>query len=245
MRMFTLLSVFLTFGVLGGVRAHGEGELSDAAAVLSKAQAAAKQADIVRYTVQYLPSGWLTSRVPRIEGTVIVGDQSKWKLDRFRCDIKIRKPDSEETVELTAGCDGEVYFLIDPRTKTAHEDMDPTVMGSNSRNVQRVVLSALGAAEPYSDEIKAEKKELREAVKIGEVECHQVYAKLTEREVLWFFSKTDFLPRRLERVATNPAGEVATVQLTVTGLVVNPKPSSNPFKLVVPEGYKKTDQFAD
>ena len=82
--------------------------------------------------------------------------------------------------------------------------------------------------------------------KIGDEECYEinvVYAR-SQGEATWFFSKKDFLPRRVDRVVTRQAGgEKATTQLIVTDLVVNPKFPDDPFKLVVPEGYAKTDKF--
>ncbi len=35
-----------------------------------------------------------------------------------------------------------------------------------------------------------------------------------------------------------------TTELTISQLVINPKFKANPFKLVVPNGFKKTDEFA-
>ena len=64
-------------------------------------------------------------------------------------------------------------------------------------------------------------------------------------EAVWFFSKKDYLPRRVERINTNPSGERgAAPQLTVAELKLDPKFKDDPYKLVVPEGYEKTDEFA-
>ncbi len=53
------------------------------------------------------------------------------------------------------------------KTKTVYADMDEAVLGTHSRNVQRVLLGEFVAKEPRAEDLKAEKVELKEAVEIG------------------------------------------------------------------------------
>lgn len=99
---------------------------------------------------------------------------------------------------------------------------------------------------PFNDEINAETVELKGMTKIGDENCyeiHIVYAQAAA-EAVWFFSEKDFLPRRVDRVYTNGEGQKASMQLTLTDVVVDPKFKHDPFKVVVPEGFTKTDEFA-
>ena len=47
--------------------------------------------------------------------------------------VKTRKRGSDETLELTGGGNGDMYFVIDHGTKKGYEDMDPNVMGSGGQ----------------------------------------------------------------------------------------------------------------
>ncbi|MBI4718029.1 MAG: hypothetical protein HY763_09515 [Planctomycetes bacterium] len=246
--MRTLLGFWFLLGAATVATAEDKpaSDGADGAAILRKAQEAAKKVETARYAVEYRGTGWLSARVPATSGEVIVADQSKWNLDKFWCRVKVQRPQSEETVELTAGSDGEVYFLIDPRTKKAHEDLDPAVMGQAGRSIQRVVMGPLTAPEPFKEELTAKKIELREPVKVGDEDCYAVYVAFPdEREMLWYISKKDYLPRRFDRLLKNDKGEPATTELIATNLVVNPKLEGNPFRLALPEGYTKTDEFAN
>ncbi len=158
------------------------------------------------------------------------------------------KAASSDEVELTAGSDGNVYFLIDPKSKMAYEDMDPAVIGKHERNVQRVLMPGFGAQEPFKDELEADSIELKGTAEIGDEPCHEIYVDAKEPpDLIWYLSKKDLLPRRLVRVYPNqrdPEGEDGTTQLTISNLELNPRPEHDPFKLRVPEGFTKTDDFA-
>ena len=63
---------------------------------------------------------------------------------------------------------------------------------------------------------------------------------------MWLLSKKDFLPRLRRNVVIlpNETKEWGSWEYAVTNLVPNPKLSEKPFALKVPEGYKKTDDYA-
>ncbi len=220
--------------------------------IMKKARDAAIAVRRVRYKAEYVATGWVTEYVPTVTGTVVVGEQSKWKIDRFRSSVKIvpnGKGDPKDDapgvpMELTAGCDGESFFLIDTKTKTVYEDIDPAVMGSHARDVQRVVLSELAAPKPYEQELEAKDLVIKSIPEVAGQRCFEFHATVEDREVVWYIAWSDFLPRRFVQIYKNPKGEVGTTQLTLTDLEVNPKLARDPFHADVPAGFKKTDEFA-
>ena len=220
----------------------------DGRAIVTKAAAGIKQARVVSYTAKYTATGWVAKFVANVQGTALVGKQSKWEIARFRCDVKLRKPGSSDARALSAGCDGYQYFLVDPKAKTAYQDMDPAVLGSNGRDVQRVVMQEFASPEPFKEQLEAETIELRGSESVAGVECYRIHIKSdTPPELDWFFGKKDFLPRKVILTypnRQNPEGEPGTTQLVISDLVVNPELEKDPFKLVVPEGFARTDDFA-
>lgn len=205
---------------------------------------ALSKAKVVIYKAAYTPTGWVAQRVPSVEGTATVGDQSKHKIDAFVVDVKIRKTGSEEVVEMKGGSDGNDHFLIDPKAKTCYKDLDPAVLGAQGRNLQRIVLRDFADPEPLADIIKSGEIELRGEVSMGGEDCRELYMKHADTgAMVWAVSKKDFLPRKVTRLIKNDQGE-ATTELVISDLVVNPQFIRNPFEMVCPEGFKKTDEFA-
>ena len=217
-------------------------------AIMKKARDAAIAVRRVRYTAEYVATGWVREYVPTVKGAVLVGEQSKWDITKFRSNVKIipnEKGDAkDDPMELTAGCDGELFYVIDAKTKTFYEDIDPEVMGSHARDIQRVVLSELASPKPYEKELEAKDLTIKSIPEVSGERCFELHATVEDREVVWYIAWSDFLPRRFVRIYKNPEDEVATTQLTLTDLEVNPKLPGNPFKAKVPPGFKKTDEFA-
>lgn len=219
--------------------------LPSATEVFEKARSAVKAVKLYSYRAEYKAEGWVKEFVATGSGKVTAGQQSDQGIERFSCQVKIKPPKSEETLEFMAGSDGDNYFLVDPKTKTVYEDMDPGVLGSHSRNIRRVVMTELGVPEPFSKELKTEKIEVKGMAKVGDEECFEVLAAAPNApELTWYIAKKDFLPRKLTRKITNDKNEIGTTELTLSEFVANPKDAKEPFKLAVPEGFKKTSDFA-
>jgi hypothetical protein len=140
--------------------------------------------------------------------------------------------------------------LIDPQAKIAYQDMDPAVLGADSRNLQRVILPEFSADEPFKEALEAESVEIAGSESVAGEDCHRVTVKTGEPSpaaVDWYISKKDYLPRKVVRTYNNrsdPEGSPGTTELTISQLVVNPKLKADPFKLVLPSGFKKTEEFA-
>lgn len=243
-RIATVLAfAFLTCPALA------ESDLTDGRKILEKANDAIKKVKLVTYRADYLGTTWLQQYVPAVTGKVALGQPSKWDIPRFRCAIKLQKYGSEEVQEFTAGSNGDIYFLIDPKTKMAHEDMDDAVLGSQGRNIQRTLLPEWSRAKPFGEILEPEGDaptiELKDTAKVGDEECYEITVTPKSPPVLlWSISKKDFLPRKVVRTYKNPQGEEGTTELTMFDLVVNPKLDEDPFKPVTPPGFTKTDEFA-
>ena len=250
MKLMMVMAVGLcaAVGQVGDKAAETKTDSDDAKAILKKSAAAVKKVKTVRYQADYLATAWIIPFVPKVKGKVLMGQQSESENNRFRCDVKLQMPNSDEVQELTAGCDGDLYFLLDPVSKMAYEDIDPAVMGRHDRNVQRVLMPVFGAPEPFKDELEAESVELKETVTIEGEPCYEIHVpKEAPPSLIWYVSKKDLLPRRVVRVypsREDPKGEDGTTQLTIFKLEVNPKLDKDPFKLHVPEGFTKTEDFA-
>lgn len=270
--MTRFVNVMVVSALVSMVTANGRACAQDEAReILKKANAATKLVKRISYHAQFTGTGWVIKFVADVRGTTVMDGRSEWDIDRFRSKVKLRKPrkdDSDESTDgskeksktedpwssevqaYTAGSDGDVYFLIDPAAKMAYEDMDPAVLGSNGRNIQRLVLPQFSAEEPFKKELEAESVELIGTESVAGEDCYRLTIKTCETSpaaVDWYFSKKDWLPRKVVRIYNNrkdPEGEPGTTELTISRLVLNPKLSKNPFKLVVPPGFTKTDDFA-
>lgn len=215
----------------------------EAVELLKKVDEATKALKSVSYKASRQGSGWLAARAGKSEGKVITsgkGDQAQ-----FRIECKLQLADSSEPRELVVGHDAENYYLIDPNKKIVYADLDQAVLGSDGRAAGALVMLEFGHPTPFSDEIESDHAEIIGTVKIGDQECNQVHVQYRANlEAVWYFSKKDNLPRRVDRIAKSPQGEKGAAELTITDLVVDPKSTEDPFKLVVPAGYEKTDEFA-
>ena len=167
-------------------------------------------------------------------------------------DAKTTAPGSTEVRWITGGGDGEMFFVVDHQAKKAYEDLDPQVIGSFRRTLYVGLMIEFLVDEPFGHEINGKSKELRGSKEINGVDCyevHVVYATESEQSATWYFSKKDFLPRRridefTPRGDRMPDGRKFRQQKTISNLVVDPKLDKDTFKLKLPEGYAKTDDFA-
>jgi len=123
------------------------------------------------------------------------------------------------------------------------------VLGKNSRDIQRVVVGAFFDKDAFKEELEAEGLELRGTVEVGGEQCYEVYSPVKtppQKAIAWAISAEDLLPRRITRyyASREPGGPDGSTMVTMTNLAANPKQAGDPFKLSVPEGYTKTDEFA-
>ncbi len=226
--------------------AKNEGEIADGREVLKKADAAAKALKAVQYKAAVKGLGADEARQPKVEGKVVMSGWASSAPQKFRYDVKVQRSGSSDNEEYSAGSDGNMVFLVDPSKKIAYEDIDPAVLGSNARVVSSVAVRKLLNPDAFADEIKAEKIELKGTATIGDQDCYEVHVDYGKEsgQGVWFFSKKDFLPRRVDRMFPSRSGEMGGRQTILTDLVIDPKLEPEPFKLALPAGFTKTDDFA-
>ena len=238
--MKKLLSIAMVLGFAGAATAE-DGELKDPVEILKKVDSASKAVKSVKYNASVKGRGDAPSQRPATDGSVIlvqVGDDGA--SNKFRIIGKGTMPNSAETIEFDMGGDGETFFLIDPVSKIAYEDIDPAVVGRAGRIGRALIMREYTHPTPFSDEINGDKQELQGVVKVGDHDCYKIHVVYQNAsEAVWYFSTKDFLPRRVERIIGNGGSD-----LIVTDLVVEPKISDDTFKLVLPEGFTKSDDFA-
>jgi len=244
MRSATCALMVLSLGVVTWAQ-DSQSRSPEAVSILKKAAAAMKQAETVSYDAEYHGTAWAANVVPAVSGRAVIGPRAKYDIDRFFCEVTIQPSGSEEKTRYAAGCDGAEFFLVDHQRKSVHQDMDQAVMGSEGRNIMRVLLRDFAEPEPFADLLEAGSAELKDEADVAGEACSVVFVKPEEGpETTWYFSKKDDLPRRVVRHYENREGEPGTTELTLTSVVVNPTFVRSPFTPVIPDGYEKTSDFA-
>ncbi len=239
-----------TFGLLFSVLVLAEepakpsSQSPDARAIVQKSAEAIGKLKVVAYDLEYEVTGWFSAFMPKIHGRIVMCKETPQFVKRFRCTLKI-EPAGSEAVELTAGANGDVYYLIDDKSKTVYADIDPQVFGKHRSAIDFSLTREFGMAKPFYDVLNGGELRYERAEKVDGEDCHVLHLKSqTEPATLWFFSERDHLPRRVLFSMKDAKGEVGAGEATMHKLDVNPKFDKDPFELVVPQGYKKTDEFA-
>lgn len=218
----------------------------NARAIVQKAAEAMSKIKLVAYDLEYKTSGFFVGFFPNVNGRLVIGKESPDGAKRFRCNVKMQKGESAEVEEVKAGADGKMYYLIDEKTKTVYADIDPQVLGKHRDGIEFTMTREFGMARPFEDALKGgEIKYVREE-KVDGHDCHVVHFKslISAPAMDWYFSKTDHLPRRTRFSMSSPEGGEGAGEATMVNLMVDPKIDKDPFVLIVPPGYKQTENFA-
>ena len=231
----------------GGIAIASEGHK-----LLKKSKSALAKVKVVSYRGAFKGTGWVETLVPQVNGSVLMGHPSKWDEPRYRAQVTFTTSGSTDPIEMTAGCNGDEYFLVDTKTKKVHVDMDSAVLGSGARNVQRVLFDALVSDEPFGDDLDAKTIEMRGTEDVGGVECHRVFVEGKgvpgDPMIEWLIGTKDSIPRGLRRIYNHRKdpenGEKGITELLIANLKVNPRTGKNPFDPTIPEGFTQTDEFA-
>ncbi|MEK6677118.1 MAG: hypothetical protein AABZ47_15875 [Planctomycetota bacterium] len=217
------------------------------AEILQKAEAAIKNAKIVRltFTREGLHADAETS--PRIHGTAIMSGYERMFIKKFRIDAKTKKPGEQTTENLVAGADGDVFYVVDEKTKKVHVDMDPAVMGSIGQTIVFDLLpTTFVNPDPFEYEKKVEKPEVKGIVKIDGEEYYEVQFVFAggKYATTQFFSVKDGLPRRIEWNYKLPTGESGGSRLVISELTLDYKAPPDVFTPTIPDGFTRTEEFA-
>lgn len=245
MLMLTLFAV----PVLAQDAAKGKGELTDAKEIFQKADDATKAVKAVKYEGASKGLGAGEARAPKVEGSILMAGRNNGQPEKFMFDVKVAPPGSSETRQVKVASDGENFYVLDLAEKKAYEDIDPAVMGRTGGAARALVMAEFVHPTPFTDEIKGKKHELKGVEEVGGEKCYHVvveYDTPRPQTADWWFSVNDFLPRRVDRWFP-PQGESTErggTQIIITKLTADPKVDDASFKLAVPEGFTKVDDFA-
>lgn len=247
--MKRMVSIGLALGVLAGVSVRGseEGDDTEAVQILKKADEATKKVSSASYSAEFKATGARAAIFPTVEGKVLfAGATSDGQFKNFRFEAKVTAAEGDDGPRLiTTGSDGENFYVIDHKNKKVYEDIDPGVMGRTGRPARNLGMLELVHSKPFTDEINGESHELKESVMIGDQDCYQIKVTYANNagESIWFFAKKDYLPRGVTRVWRR-GDQKSTRELRLTNLIVDPPISEDAFKLQVPAGFEKIDDFA-
>ena len=215
--------------------------------ILRKVDAACKAVSAVKYDTEFKLTGADAERLGFYKASVVATGWAHGEPEKYFIEAEYQEPGSTEIRKATLGTDGDMYFAIDHRTKTAHEDIDPAVMGRLRQAYALAMVIEYLHPTPFNDEIIARSRELLESKETGGEDCHVIRV-IYQREgsfvTTWHFSKKDFLPRARVDSATRQDGTEAGRYRTMSNVVVDPKLDDSVFQLKLPEGYTKTDEFA-
>jgi outer membrane lipoprotein-sorting protein len=218
----------------------------EAIEILKKVDAATKAVDSVRYKATSVPSGPAAAGAASSEGTVVMEGWTGRGPQRFRVDARMKRPDDPAPVEMSAGGNGDEYFLIDRSTKKAYVDMDPNVLGRSGQRLMGLMMLEFVHDKPFDDELNANVVKLLGKEVVEGEECYKIEIGYGggQGTTTWFFSTKDYLPRRRIQPFRNREGAEGTVERTISALEVAPKLDASIFKLQLPEGFQKIDDFA-
>jgi hypothetical protein len=224
------------------------GRSAEALAILAKADAAIKAVDAVSCRVSLAASGVALDFVTPAEGRSVMAG---WAEDlqmpgRFFARVTFRPKEPAEPFEVTAGGDGTSYFVVDHKTKRGYEDMDPGVMGAHGRTLRNFGMVEFVHPRPFDDELNAEALAYEGLETVGGEACHKIHVVYAggQGESTWYFSKADLLPRRRTRHFEIPNRGKGAVDITVSELRIAPELEPSLFKMKLPAGYERVDDFA-
>lgn len=222
------------------------GRLTDPDEILRRAREAVRQVKAVQF--RFTRQGILADegKAPRIEGTATISGWAQGWVQKFRVNSKVMRPGESEPIEVNAGADGNVVYLIDSKEKKVYADMDPAVLGSRMRFVRQSMIAYFVNPQAFEDELKSETKELKGTSKVGGDDCYEVRVARPggSGDTVWFLSVADLLPRRLDLSFPTGEGQKGGFSIVLSELKVNPSLGSDAFSLAVPEGFTRTDDFA-
>ena len=115
-----------------------------------------------------------------------------------------------------------------------------------ARVAQNVPMLEFVHGTPFTDEIEGKTQKLEGIEKVGGEPCYKVYVEYQNatQTTVWYFSVNDLLPRRDDRGRKTQDGQTFGSQRTVTNLKIEKSFDDSQFKLKLPDGYEKIDDFA-
>ena len=98
---------------------------------------------------------------------------------------------------------------------------------------------------PFTDEINAEEAKLKGETEVGGEACYHIRVKYKDAggaTADWYFAKSDYLPRRVDRKIKGVMGDDGELRLELSALEVYPELGPAAFELVMPAGFSRTTE---
>ena len=191
--------------------------------ILKNAQRALKELVTSLFRAEFKATGSLASEIPSVEGRGILGRQVGSGEQRFRAELTLHPPGSDDSLEYTIGSDGKVYFAIDRRIKVVYTNPNKEVLGTYGKDWMRILMSVYSDPDPFAKELKAETVYLGEE-DVADEACYKLRVKgKNAPDVIWYISKNDWIPRKRVEVHSNHDVPSGTTELTITFFIPNPR----------------------
>ncbi len=211
--------------------------------ILRRVDEACRNVKAISYRGKYTATGAPANQSPA--GSYRTVQRGEWDSPSFQhwTEFTYSLPNSEESRHVTIGSDGHIFYMIDPATKTVYEDIVPHVLGQPYQLLRRMWMREFVFPRPFGDELNATVIRFDGTTVVGDEECYRIYVDYSgnpERST-WFFSTSDYLPRRVDRDLPHMGG---ASQVVVYDVVVDPGIDETLFKSQAPDGFSRTDEFA-
>ena len=224
-----------------------KGELTDPTEILKVVDRVMKAVHTVRYEVTGEGRDAYRPYMPPGTAVITAMGFSQGTPEKFIVDLNYDDPRSGAPLHITAGSDGDRYYLIDHQSRSVHADFDFSIIGRYMQTIYVRIMMEFHLEEPFEQELACEKKTLL-GTKIVEGEpCYEIQLVFTgERasESTWCFSKNDFLPRSRVDMFVLGNGQKGGMTRTFRHIFVEPELEPEAFGIRIPEGYSRTDDPA-
>ncbi len=205
----------------------------DGRAVLREAEAALRNAGVIRYKAKAGADGLMSFRLPEMEGTVTVQAAGATEIPRFRLDAMIKMKAKPEPFRFEMAADGVTVWSADHSRSLFRGTTDP----QGVYPAAPLLMRELGRATPFARELEAKSVEHAGVETVSGVECDVVTAVLSPKEeVHWFIAKTDRLPRQMHRLVPVPNGK-STIYCTIESIETGLQVPDSTFVLPKPDGF--------
>ncbi len=216
----------------------------DAKSIMLKADEAIKKVYYVKYDALFQGTGFMVNTAPIVKGQTIQRGKERTGYGQYRFDVQEAKyPGSEEKLSFVSGHDGKIYYLLDPQKKVAYVQPSKDKLGSKGRLGDAIGMQYFAHPEPFADDLAATTLRLVGSSTVGDQECWEIavtYADPNKGKGVWFISKKDYLPRRMDRLVVHPeTQQPGSMQWIFTNLTIVPS-KDHDVVFELPEGYTES-----
>lgn len=240
----SFLALGVWFGMLAPAAIAGEPDVME---IVKKADEATKELTEVSYDAEYFGEGAYAKRVPHVSGKAMLREGKTSMLGALfggsrqlvRFEGEFSPPDSSVKQAFLVASDGKRVYSLDPAEKTY---MSAELAAGGDillRQGATLFMREYIHPTPFSDEINAMVQRYEGEKDIGGEPCHVIFVEYSRNQgqARWYFSKNDYLPRRVDRISKSREGKEAATVLSVSNLNIQPKLTSDLFAPIKPEGF--------